>query len=255
MYKLLIADDEPLIRRGIRKLIDFESLNIDEIYEAQNGQQVIDIVAENSVDIVLLDINMPYLDGLTVAEKIKKINPEIKIAIITGYNYFDYAQRAIKIGVDDYILKPISKKEVAEIISKLVYALDKVKRDNMIDNLSIEVEEEVNITQREKIERLIEANYTNSQFSQLFLAERLDLSCGYLSVIFKKYFGINFQDYLLKKRMESAKILLLSTELKNYEIAELVGIEDSNYFSVKFKKYFGHSPKQYKELIVKNENK
>lgn len=255
MYKLLIADDEPLIRRGIKKLIDFESLKIDEIYEAQNGKEVVEIVAQNTIDIVLLDINMPHLDGLTVAEKIKKINPEIKIAIITGYNYFDYAQRAIKVGVDDYILKPISKKEVTEIISKLVFNLDKVKRENMMDKLSIKVEEDINVTQRERIERLVEENYTNSEFSQFFLAERLELSSGYLSVIFKKYFGINFQDYLLKKRMESAKILLLSTELKNYEIAERVGIEDSNYFSIKFKKYFGYSPKQYKELVEKNEDK
>ncbi|EHO22083.1 hypothetical protein HMPREF9466_00172 [Fusobacterium necrophorum subsp. funduliforme 1_1_36S] len=70
------------------------------------------------------------------------------------------------------------------------------------------------------------------------LAEKLELSSGYLSILFKKTFGIPFQDYLLQLRMERAKLLLLTTHLKNYEIAEQIGFEDVNYFSLKFKNIF-----------------
>ena len=108
---------------------------------------------------------------------------------------------------------------------------------------------------RELIQNVLEKNYSDSQFSLVVLSEKLNLSQGYLSVIFKKFFGIPFQDYLLQKRMEKAKILLLTTELKNYEIAEQIGFEDVNYFGMKFKRYCGLSPKQYKEQVIQNENK
>ena len=88
MYKLMIADDEPLIRRGIKQLIDLSSLQIEEIYEASTGEEALKVFEEFKPEIVLMDINMPKIDGLSVAKKIKLINPYTKIAIITGYNYF-----------------------------------------------------------------------------------------------------------------------------------------------------------------------
>lgn len=129
MFRLLIADDEPFMRRGIRNLIDLSNLGVEEIFEAETGEEVLQIFEEIRPEIVLLDINMPKIDGLTAAKKIKQIAPNTKIAIITGYNYFDYAQTAIKIGVEDYILKPISKSDVSEIIAKLVYLLQVDKKN------------------------------------------------------------------------------------------------------------------------------
>ncbi len=89
MYKLMIADDEPLIRRGIKQLIDLSSLQIGEIHEASTGEEALKVFEEFKPEIVLMDINMPKIDGLSVAKKIKSINSDTKIAIITGYNYFD----------------------------------------------------------------------------------------------------------------------------------------------------------------------
>lgn len=254
MYRLLVADDEALIRRGIQQLIDWKSLGIQEIYEAKNGEEALRIFQNFQPEIVLLDINMPKINGLSVAKKIKILSPETKIAIITGYNYFDYAQSAIKIGIEDYILKPVSKQEVSEIISKLVHSLQKRKVLKEIPSLEM-AEETGKNDYRNLIQKIMEECYQDSEFTLSILAERIDLSSGYLSVIFKKIFGISFQDSLLQKRMEKAKLLLLSTELKNYEIAEQVGFEDVNYFGTKFKKYFHLSPRQYKETVLKYENK
>lgn len=261
MYKLMIADDEPLIRRGIRQLIDLSSLQIGEIYEAKTGEEALELFEKFQPEIVLMDINMPKLDGLTAAKKIKSLVPETKIVIITGYNYFDYAQTAIKIGVEDYILKPISKKDVSELIVKLVSSLQEERKDREVEKV-LEKIKTIDINKDTKknkskllIENIIEDNYTNSQFTLTVLSEKLDLSSGYLSILFKKHFGIAFQDYLLQKRMEKAKLLLLTTELKNYEISEQVGFEDVNYFITKFKKYFQITPKQYRETVLKNEDK
>ncbi|MDY4011731.1 MAG: response regulator [Fusobacterium gastrosuis] len=259
MYKLMIVDDEPLIRRGIKQLIDLSSLQIGEIYEASTGEEALKVFEEFEPEIVLMDINMPKIDGLSVAKKIKSINSATKIAIITGYNYFDYAQTAIKIGVEDYILKPISKKDVSEIIVKLVSSLQEKKKDKEIEKVLEKIttdfqDNAVKNNYKILIQNIIENNYSDSQFTLSVLSEKLDLSSGYISIMFKKNFGIPFQDYLLQKRMEKAKLLLLTTELKNYEIAEQVGFEDVNYFITKFKKYYQITPKQYKEMVLKNEN-
>jgi len=257
--RLLIADDEPLIRRGIQKLVNLSEIGIDEVYEAENGEDTLRIFEEYRPEIVLLDINMARLDGLSAAKKIKALSPETKIAMITGYNYFDYAQQAIRIGVEDYILKPVSKQEITEIIAKLVRACVKEKKEKTLQQIFPQkMEEDVEEDKgnyHNNIQKYMEECYTDSQFTLGVLAEKLDLSSGYLSILFKKTFGIPFQDYLLQLRMERAKLLLLTTHLKNYEIAEKIGFEDVNYFSLKFKKYFHVSPKQYKEMVLKDENK
>lgn len=144
MYKLLIADDEPLIRRGIKKLIDLTKYEIKNIYEAIDGQECLEIFSNHLPDIVLLDINMPKIDGLSLAEKIKNIKPDVKIVIITGYNYFEYAQKAIKIGVNDYLLKPVSKDDIAEIILKLISSLKEEKINRVLQtNTIIDTESDI----------------------------------------------------------------------------------------------------------------
>ena len=262
MYKLLIADDEALIREGIRKLIDFESLGIGEVFEASSGNKAIELFEVHTPEIVLLDINMPILNGLEVAKKIKQKEPNTKIAIITGYDYFDYAVTALKIGVEDYILKPISKQDVHDVLKKLVEAYEDIlEQRELLNTVSSILNEatqmafnsESDITYKNIIQDYLSENAYKASFSLSELAEHVGLNTNYLSSVFKSNFGIPFQEYVLNLRLERAKILLLSTDMKNYEIADAVGIEDVNYFGVRFKNKFGLSPKQYKQRIKSNE--
>ena len=130
MYSILIVDDEPIIRRGIKTFIDFEKYKINDIYEAEDGNSAFKTFSDVLPDLVLLDINIPFKDGLTLAQEMKEIKYDVKIAIISGYDYFEYAQKALKIGVEDYILKPVSKSDINEIISKLIYSLEEDKKYN-----------------------------------------------------------------------------------------------------------------------------
>ena len=86
MYKLLIADDESIIRKGIKKLVNYENLNITDVLEAEDGKQAIELANTQNPDIVLMDINMPEIDGLTAAKLIKENNSNVYIVIITGYD-------------------------------------------------------------------------------------------------------------------------------------------------------------------------
>ncbi len=255
MYSMLIVDDEPLIRQGIRKLIDLKALSIDEVYEASDGKEALEIFLEKEPDIILADINMPKVDGLQLAKEIKSKNKNKRVAIITGYEYFDYALTALKVGVDDFVLKPVSKNDVQELLKKMVEDI----RDNeanlnalkSLENLQGMSEGDVDDMGYKKVlQEAMKNNMQNADFSLMHLAEIVNLSAGHLSTVFKKIFGIPFHEYLVTMRLERAKIMLLTTKYKVYEIAEMTGFDDPNYFSTSFKKKYGISPNIFRNSVV-----
>lgn len=251
MYKLLVVDDEPIIIKGIRSFVDFDTLSISSVYEASNGEIALESFKAHLPDLVLADINMPKMNGMDFAIAAKSIKPEVKIAIITGYDYFDYALTALKNGIDDYVLKPVSRKEIQDTLKKLI---DKLKNDQSNSEVSRLVKEIINSSNtsedtgyKSKIQNEIAQNISNIEFSLTYLAKRMSLSTSYLSTLFKTLYGTTFQDHMLTIRLDRAKILLLSTEMKVYEIATAVGFDDPNYFSATFKRKFNFSPNQFKE--------
>lgn len=253
MYKLLIADDESIIRKGIKKLVNYENLNITDVLEAEDGKEAIELANTQNPDIILMDINMPEIDGLTAAKLIKENNSNVYIVIITGYDYFEYTQTAIRAKVDDYILKPVSKKDIEYILKNAIDKIDYLRKEKSIKNITqnetIEIDEENNL-----IKEYLEKNMFSIDLSLSKMAEDIGYNSNYLSVLVKQIYGLTFQDYINKKRMEKAKILLLSTDMKNYEIAENIGIEDVNYFVTKFKKYYNITPKQFKQGLKDEKN-
>lgn len=120
MYKVLIADDEPKVCRLIEYAVDWKALGLEIVGVAENGIQALEFILEHSVDIVITDIRMPGYDGLELIRRAKEINPHIGFVIISGHRQFDYAQKAIHYGVDDYLLKPIDENELARILRKMV---------------------------------------------------------------------------------------------------------------------------------------
>jgi len=129
MLNLLIADDEHKIRRGIKGLIDTEKYNINTILEAEDGEVALKIINNVAIDIVLLDINMPFLNGIELLAEIRKKNTNMQIIIISGYDEFSYAKEALKYNVLEYVLKPIKKQELQDVIFKAINELNKNIRD------------------------------------------------------------------------------------------------------------------------------
>lgn len=133
MYKVMLVDDERLILQGILNIIDWEKLDMEVIYIAENGKEALDKYKENPVDIIITDINMPVITGLGLIKSIKEINTSVKFIVLSGYDDFSYARTAMKYGVENYILKPINEEELEtaliDINKKIRYEKEK---ENMV---------------------------------------------------------------------------------------------------------------------------
>ncbi|CDZ23435.1 two component transcriptional regulator, AraC family [[Clostridium] cellulosi] len=123
MFKVLIIDDEPIIRKGIRNIVNWDNYDCEVCGEAGDGLAGKKMIESERPDIIITDIRMPEVDGLTMIGEIKEIIPDSKIIILTGYRDFDYAQEAIKLGAFDYILKPTKIEELNAVIARAVKEL------------------------------------------------------------------------------------------------------------------------------------
>lgn len=124
MYNLIIVDDEIEVRRGIIKKIEWEKFGFQVAGEAENGREALDIIERDIPDVVITDIRMPIMDGLELASIIRDKFPTVRIIILTGFDDFKYAQQAIKLDIVEYVLKPVTSKDMMEILKKLRNQLD-----------------------------------------------------------------------------------------------------------------------------------
>lgn len=145
MIKVLLVDDEPLIRQGMKIIIDWEAYGYEIAAEAENGMDAIEILKQQEMDLVFVDLRMPGMSGLEMIERIKKdkdIAYKIHFIILTGYAEFSYAKEALRLSVDDYLLKPIQENELSKILSSLsaVIQKEKLKISNADDHIRKELD-------------------------------------------------------------------------------------------------------------------
>ncbi|WPC39345.1 response regulator [Clostridium sp. JS66] len=145
MYRLLIADDEARIRKGLKNSINWTELDIEIVGEAEDGEIALKLVKELNPHIIMLDICMPFLNGLELIKKLKNVNEKSIIIIVTGYDQFEYMHEALKLKVFDYILKPVNRENLKDTILKAVQELSKIERKrNYLNWTSRQVDENLN---------------------------------------------------------------------------------------------------------------
>ena len=118
MYKVLLVDDEVLIREAIRENIHWEEMGFELIASCENGKQAMEVIERTPPDLVLTDIYMPYVDGIELARYIHEHCPDTRTVIISGYDEFEYAKQAVRYQVMEYILKPVTPAELTEVLEK-----------------------------------------------------------------------------------------------------------------------------------------
>lgn len=119
MYKAIIVDDEELVRRGLRKHFDWSCFNIDIVADLPDGKKAYEFVQENPVDLVITDVRMPHMDGITLAKNVRELYPDVKIIFVSGYDDVAYLKNALKVDAVDYIIKSIDLDELKETVSRV----------------------------------------------------------------------------------------------------------------------------------------
>jgi two-component system, response regulator YesN len=134
LIKVVIVDDEYLERNLLKKCIDWSSLNMKIVGEAQDAAEALDLICRESPDVLFTDIQMPGTDGIGLSEFALKKFPEIHVVVLTGFDKFEYAQRSIKAGISDYLLKPIDGEEVQKTAVKLKEQIESDRKSNQEDS-------------------------------------------------------------------------------------------------------------------------
>ena len=236
MLRTLICDDEVTIRNGLSNYINNLNLPLEIIALAENGNDAISLVEKYHPELIFMDINMPHLDGLSAIKRIMNIKSDTVIIIISGHADFDYAKKAIDLGVFKYLLKPLNLSELKSIIESAIIKYNTSFNHNIV--LSNELD----------YISFIKKNFNNSNLTLNYLSIYFQTNPSKLSKEIKEITSMNFTDYLNSLRITYAKKLLLSNiDYTIYEISELCGYSSQHYFSRCFKNYTGTSPLNFKK--------
>ena len=242
--RVLLVDDEIMIREGFKKLFDWETHGCTVAGEAADGMEALAKIDALNPDIVIMDINIPIMNGLKVIKMSRIKHPDTAFIIVSGYDDFSYCREALRLKITDYILKPVNYEEFGTCI-------DNLKISMYMENVSQEPEEQdervINGITRFMQEHLAD------EISLSVLSEEFHMNPQYISQLFKNEIGVGFLAYLTSIRMEKAKKLLLSTSLSIGEVAEQSGYGDYRVFTKVFKKSEGITPSQYRRDFLGRE--
>ncbi|MCR8629834.1 response regulator [Paenibacillus radicis (ex Xue et al. 2023)] len=255
MYKILLVEDEEIIRTGIKHLITKVSSEFEIVKEAAHGKEALAYLQTEIPDVVITDIRMREMDGLSLIAKVRERYPHMPLLIISGYSDFEYAQKALRFGVSDYLLKPINRMALVSALERIHQTLERKETGGSTDRTEPHIEtatKEPIMKSGEgkrlirKIKEYIQAHPEGDLRLQT-LSDYIHLNPAYLSQLFKSETAINLSDFIMQIRIERAKHLLVQTDLKIYDVARLSGYQSPKHFMLVFKQQVGTSPGSYRE--------
>lgn len=232
MYKVVLIDDESIITEGLQKVVDWSASGVEAIRKYRP-------------DILFTDIKMPGDDGLTMLAGLKGQFPRMQIAVLTGYRDFEYARRAIGLGVSRFLLKPSKMDELNEALEYMT---------GVLDHLPPEQEPEAQTEGDESNSFLVRQAQTyiekhcGQRLSLQDVADHCYVSQWHLSKLLNKHLNQSFYDLLNTVRIRQAKELMADPALRISEVAEQTGYADTAHFSRVFKKLEGVSAGEWRNL-------
>lgn len=248
MYRVVIIDDEDIIVEGLRKVVDWEKFGCEVVATASDAKSGARAILENNPDILFTDIKMPNIDGLTMLAGLKGEFPDLQITVLTGYRDFEYAKRAIHLGVTRFLLKPSKMGELEEALRAMTENLARLRPEKPLPAPEKGAEQdggEANSFIVRSALKYLETHYAE-KLTLTELAEKTYVSQWYLSKLMNKYTGKSFCDLLNQARISKAEKLLMDPSLKIHEISEMLGFNDVTHFSRIFKKIVQVSPNEYR---------
>ncbi len=256
MIKTVLVEDEETVRREISLTTPWHDLGCLLIGEAANGIDGLELIMKVRPDLIITDIRMPGLDGLAMLEEVEELlgDEKPKAILLTGHSDFEYARKGIRLGVCEYLLKPIDDDEFHSLLKNIADELNSESTGPLEGSPILLDFKEYDMNSAgdskdyyvRKAVNIIGENYSRD-VSMADVAEQMRITQGYLSRVFKERTGYTFLEYLTLFRLRKALELLRDRSLLISEAAYRSGFHDNGYFTQLFKKYTGITPGQYRK--------
>jgi two-component system, response regulator YesN len=230
--EILVVEDEAIIRQGLKILLE-QVIGGFQVMEAKSGEEGLTLFHQRIPHLIITDIRMGGMDGLSFISKVRRVSNEVPILILSGHSDFEYARTAMRYGITDYLLKPINRVELSETLSKLF-------KDDEEDKIETS-------KQFKKILQYIH-DHLSQEITLKHIADYVDLNPQYVGQLFKTELNQTFTDYITEERLKRAKQLLKGTSLKVYEVAQLSGYKSPKHFMTIFKQEVGTTPVQFRNF-------
>ncbi len=246
MLKILIADDEIFERKYLTNMFQKHPDKFQLVGIAQNGCEVISLADSLKPDVIIMDINMPCVNGLDASHEIKQKYPETIILLNTAYAEFEFARKAVDYGLDAYLLKPAKEEQILETIQNCL--AKKVKTNQVPSKHATAIASEHKSTSQRTIDSIKE--YINEHYHENLTLEDLSsqahFSPSYLSRLFHQITGLTIKTYITLKRLENAEYLLKNSDMTIHEVAFNCGFQNVSHFNRVFKAHTNLSPLEYR---------
>lgn len=239
MLRVMIVEDEDIIRRGLVETLDWEAMGAAVVGEAGDGDEALPLIKELSPDVVLTDIKMQRMDGLAMVQALRQDGNMTPVVFLTSYADFDYVREALRLKAVDYLLKPVEEEEISHVLAKLF------QQDE--GAAAVPFARELDKAAKSKnpyvlaVWQAIMDNY-QQHLSLEQVAEKQGVSISYISRKLKEETGNTFGTLLTMYRLQQAVQLLQVGTWRVYEVAEQAGFSDYKNFCQVFKRYLGTTP-------------
>ena len=264
MYRVIIVEDSDWIRKGLVFTVPWQDYGFAVVGSAPNGQEGLELIRESRPDLVIMDIKMPRMDGLSMMEAVLGegiCRPEF--IVISGYDDFAFTRRAILLGARDYLLKPIGDEELGEVLRRTAATLARAESSRRLDSVLRSQAFDPDFVAffhrllDETVRRDDLAGYAVRRIEERFetdiclgdVAAELRVSESTLGKRFKRVTGSTFVEYATMVRMKKALEFLADPACRVNEVACKVGISDTRYFSTLFKRYTGFTPSRFRKIV------
>ena len=233
--KVLVVEDEMLERRAMLQLVKDGFPQVEEVLSAENGEKAVEIALQKTPQLILMDINLPLLDGISAAVQIRRQLPEVQIIMVSAYSDYEHMRGAIRSQALDYLVKPYSAESFHEAVER---GLQGAKKEETVYGKAGTIR---------KIKKYLEEHYQEN-IALNNVAEEVCLEKSYLGRLFREECGTTIMAYLREVRIIRAKELLI-VGMNPGEVAVKTGFGDPAYFAKSFKQVTGISPAKYRESL------
>ena len=245
MYRVMIVEDDKTNQRFYEKMKVWEEEGFVIAGQASHGKEALALMEQNEYDFYLVDVMMPVMNGLEFLQELKNRGVDAPKIIASNYNEFEYVRQGMKLGAMDYLLKPITEDALRECLQSV--------REELWESRDVKIMEQIfkacgADTESGFTKKLMAyfAEHTRD-LNLKDISDEFLLSKDYFGKLFKRQMNENFNQFVLKYKMEYACYLLKDTDDRIYEISDALGYKTTDYFSKLFKEYTGQTPAGYRK--------